>query len=60
MPSPNGFREAESKWGHIASSSASTASGSNPDTPTKKKESVNIGFLLFYYIAHILNTEGCT
>ena len=37
VPSPSGFCGAESEWGHIASSSACTASGSNPDTPTTKR-----------------------
>ena len=43
MPSPSGFREAESEWGHIAACNAAhmrcITSGSNPDTPTKKTES---------------------
>ena len=50
MPSPSGFREAESERGHKALSRACPASGSNPDTPTKKEDCLpgRSSFLLYF------------
>lgn len=53
MPSPSGFREAESEWGHIAACNAAhmrcITSGSNPDTPTINPATAFAvaGFILF-------------